>query len=40
MQTEVRLTAYYAGSMVIPAMKRFCRQSGKAKYKAERMENK
>ena len=27
-----RLTTYYAGSMMIPAMKWFCRQSGKSKF--------
>lgn len=27
-----RLTAYYAGSMMTPAMKWFCRQSGKSKF--------
>ena len=27
-----RLTAYYAGSMMTPAMKWFCRKSGKSKY--------
>ena len=29
-----RLTTYYAGSMMIPAMKWFCRKSGKSKYPA------
>lgn len=27
-----RLTAYYAGSMMTPAMKWFCRKSGKSKF--------
>lgn len=27
-----RLTVYYAGSMMTPAMKWFCRRSGKSKF--------